>query len=88
LPNSRSGDIESSKEASRRSSFDDLGIEANADKKKQSRSNHQRLLAIEIFNSLVKSSQKNSNLLKALGQNLDLITQVSITVLQTSDSWQ
>ena len=35
-----SGDIESSKEVSRRSSFDDLGIEANADKKKQSRSNH------------------------------------------------
>ena len=34
LPNSRSGDIESSKEASRRSSFDDLGIEANADMKK------------------------------------------------------
>lgn len=59
LPNAKSNEIESSGEVSRRGSFDDLGIEANADKKKQSRSNHQRLLAIEIFNSLVKASQKN-----------------------------
>jgi ATP-dependent Lon protease len=52
------------------------------------RSQHQRLLAIEIFNSLVKAAQKNKELLKVLGSNLDLITSVLITVLQKSDSWQ
>jgi len=88
LPNNKSNEIESSAEGSRRASFDDLGIEANAEKKKQSRSNHQRLLAIEIFNALVRASQKNTDLLKVLGNNLELITSVSITVLQTSDSWQ
>ena len=52
-----------------------------------SRSNHQRLKAIEIFSSLIKSSQKNANLLKTLTDNLGAINSVINTVLKTSNSW-
>jgi Zn finger protein HypA/HybF involved in hydrogenase expression len=46
------------------------------------------MLAIEIFNSLVRATQKNKELLKVLAQNLDLITSVLITVLHTADTWK
>ena len=52
-----------------------------------SRSNHQRLLAIEIFNSLVKASQKNHELLRTLSRHLDLISSTILLVLRTSDTW-
>ena len=55
--------------------------------KTSSRSNHQRLLAIEIFNSLVKSSHKNSELLNCLESNIELISGVLVSVLKSSDSW-
>ena len=82
-------------QSSRSASFDGLGKDSEAsgadgDKKDKtvSRSNHQRLLAIDIFNSLVKASFKNQALLKAVGSNLDLITSVLLIVLKSSDSWQ
>lgn len=53
-----------------------------------SRSNHQRLLAIEIFNTLVKSAQKNKELAASLSSNLGLITDVLVTLVKTSDTWQ
>lgn len=53
-----------------------------------SRSNHQRLLAIEIFNTLVKSAQKNKDLAASLSSNLGLITDVLVTIVKTSDTWQ
>jgi hypothetical protein len=56
--------------------------------KLQARSNHQRLQAIEIFNSLVKSAQKNSDLLKCLENNTKLISDVLVTVVKTSDTWK
>merc|ERR1712086_1176278 len=46
------------------------------------------LLAIDIFNSLVKASQKNHALLKSTASYLDLITSVLLIVLKSSDSWQ
>lgn len=65
------------------------GAEGEKDTAKTSaRSNHQRLLAIDIFNSLVKASQKNHALLKSIASYLDLITSVLLIVLKTSDSWQ
>ena len=82
-------------QASRRASFDKLGqdsdlsgVDGEKKDKTTSRSNHQRLLAIEIFNSLVKASQKNQALLKAIGSNLELITSVLLIVLKSSDTWQ
>jgi len=45
------------------------GAESSPDKKRDvSRSNHQRLQAIEIFHSLVKASVKNKKLLKGLAE--------------------
>jgi len=68
----------------------ELSVGGGDDKanKLQARSNHQRLLAIEIFNSLVKSSQKNAQLMLALSNSIDLISGVLVTLLKTSDSWQ
>lgn len=57
-------------------------------KNEGSRSNHQRVLAIEIFLSMVKAAQKNLSLLKALAENLDLITQILCTLLKSSNSWE
>mmetsp|Transcript_18132 Transcript_18132/g.30976 ORF Transcript_18132/g.30976 Transcript_18132/m.30976 type:complete len:332 (-) Transcript_18132:50-1045(-) len=54
----------------------------------KSRSNNQRLKAFEIFSSLVKQAQKNPQLLKMLAQNIDLISQVIVLVVRTSDSFQ
>ena len=59
----------------------DSEVSGHETEKSGARSQHQRLLAIEIFNSLVKAAQKNPELLKVLGQNLELITSVLITVL-------
>ena len=53
-----------------------------------SRSNHQRLLAIDILNSLVKASQKNKELLACLAKNLDVISNVLVNVVNFADSWQ
>ena len=57
-------------------------------KNEGSRSNHQRVLAIEIFLSMVKAAQKNLSLLKALAENLDLITQILCILLKSSNSWE
>jgi hypothetical protein len=56
--------------------------------KSGARSNHQRLMAIEIFNTLVKSAHKNESLAMSLSENTSLITDVLVTVVKTSDSWQ
>jgi hypothetical protein len=55
----------------------------------QARSQHQRLLALEIFNSLVKSAQKNEELKKVLGQkdSIEVLTNVLITLVKTANSW-
>lgn len=45
-------------------------------------------MAFEIFSSMVKSSAKNEQLLKALQSHLLLISDVLCTVVKTSDSWQ
>lgn len=63
------------------------GKEEESKDKSGARSNHQRLLAIEIFNSLVKASQKNTELLKTLARHLDLISSTILLVLRTSDTW-
>lgn len=63
------------------------GAEPEKENKTNARSNHQRLLAIEIFNSLVKASQKNTELLKTLSRHLDLISSTILVVLRTSDTW-
>ena len=63
------------------------GSEPEKENKTNARSNHQRLLAIEIFNSLVKASQKNTELLKTLSRHLDLISSTILVVLRTSDTW-
>jgi hypothetical protein len=55
---------------------------------KSSRSNHQRLQAIEILNSLVRSSGKNPALLSALGDKIELISNVLVTLLKTAETWQ
>jgi len=52
-----------------------------------SRSNHQRLQAIEIFTCLVKASQSNKHLLAALAAQLDLIGQVMVIIVKSADSW-
>jgi hypothetical protein len=67
----------------------DAGAEPEKEEKNKSnaRSNHQRLLAIEIFNSLVKASQKNTELLKTLARHMDLISSTILVVLRTSDTW-
>jgi len=67
------------------------GVDSAHHEKKSSteaRSNHQRLLAIEILNSMVRASAKNEGLLIALTKNLDIISRVLVTVVKTSDSWQ
>ena len=63
------------------------GAEAEKEGKSTARSNHQRLLANEIFNSLVKASQKNTQLLKTLSRHLDLISSTILVDLRTSDTW-
>ena len=65
-----------------------IDSEVSAGGEEKARSQHQRMLAIEIFSSLVKASQKNQELLSVLAKDLDLITSVLLTVVQTSDSWQ
>tara|TARA_B110000285_G_C14773239_1_gene445006 strand:+ start:103 stop:486 length:384 start_codon:yes stop_codon:yes gene_type:complete len=78
----RSKSLESLKES------EHSGAEAEKEGgKSTARSNHQRLLAIEIFNSLVKASQKNTQLLKTLSRHLDLISSTILVVLRTSDTW-
>jgi hypothetical protein len=62
--------------------------EKNGTTKLQSRSNHQRLMAIEIFNSLVKSASKNEDLLKSLESSIQIISDVLVTIVKTSDTWQ
>lgn len=44
-------------------------------------------MAIEIFNTLVKSASKNKDLAKSLLNNMELISDVLVTVVKTSDSW-
>ena len=56
--------------------------------KTASRSNHQRIQAIEIFNSLVKAGQKNHKLLQGLAEHLELITSVVLSMLKSADTWQ
>ena len=51
------------------------------------RSNHQRLLAVEIFGSLVKAAGKNPELEAALFSNITLISGVLTQVLKSSDQW-
>ena len=64
-------------------------VESGEEEKTEgSRSNQQRLLAIEIFNSLVKASGQNKDLLKVLDANLEKISAVIITLTKTSDSWK
>lgn len=53
-----------------------------------SRSNHQRLLAIEIFLQLIRTGQTtNPSVLTTLGDNFELISQVLVVVIKTADSW-
>ena len=81
LPPGKQADFGDSAENSRKSSGQ---IESD---KTSSRSSHQRLLAIEIFNSLVKSSMKNPELLVTLGQNTDLISGVLIQIVHQSQTF-
>lgn len=70
------------------SAADSSAVDKASPAKTSSRSNHQRLQAIEIFNSLVKATQKNNKLLVGLAEQLDLITSVIISMLKSADSWQ
>ena len=84
LPNA---DVGSSALAESEVSANEASPEKN-NNKLQARSNHQRLVAFEIFSSMVKSSAKNEDLLKALQSQILLISDVLCTVVKTSDSWQ
>ena len=52
-----------------------------------SRSNHQRLQAIEMVGQLIKASNGSESATKALADNLGLMTTVMIRVIETTDSW-
>lgn len=53
-----------------------------------SRSNHQRLQAVELFGFLIKESLNSEQARKALQANLQLISTVIIKVIETADSWK
>lgn len=53
-----------------------------------SRSNHQRLQAVELFGFLIKDCQNSEESRRALQKNLELISTVIIKVVETSDSWK
>eukprot|EP00347_Sterkiella_histriomuscorum_P021443 403333957 len=53
-----------------------------------SRSNHQRLQAVELFGLLIKESQNSQEARDALQKNLQLISTVIIKVIETADSWK
>lgn len=64
------------------------GGEHSEDEGDGSRSNHQRLQAVELFGLLIKESYNNEDARQALQKNLQLISTVIIKVIQTSDSWK
>ncbi|CDW74667.1 UNKNOWN [Stylonychia lemnae] len=53
-----------------------------------SRSNHQRLQAVELFGLLIKESLNHELAREALQKNLQLISTVIIKVIETCDSWK
>jgi len=62
--------------------------ESKEEKTEGSRTNNQRLQAIEIFNSLVKASQNGEELRAVMEENLEKICAVLITVLKNSEAWK
>lgn len=59
-----------------------------AKKEEGSRSNHQRLQAIELLASLIKSSEKDAAARALIAENISLMTNVICKVVQTSETWQ
>lgn len=57
-------------------------------KEEGSRSNHQRLQAIELLAALIKSSEKESAARALIAENMGLMTSVICKVVQTSETWQ
>lgn len=51
------------------------------------RSNHQRLMAIELYQILIKVAMKDSKAKQKLADNLELLSGVVCKVVETSDSW-
>jgi hypothetical protein len=53
-----------------------------------SRSNHQRLQAVELLGHLIKDCTQHGSSRKLLSANIDLISQVITSTVETSDSWK
>ena len=56
-------------------------------KEEGSRSNHQRLQAIELLASLIKFSEKDAAARLLIAENMTLMTSVICKVVQTSETW-
>lgn len=53
-----------------------------------SRSNHQRLQAVELLNHLIKDCRQHASSRKLLTANIELIAQVIVSTVDTADSWK
>lgn len=60
----------------------------NEDEGEGSRSNHQRLQAVELLGLLIKVCQNDSIAKEHLKANIQLISSVIIRCVQTADSWK
>lgn len=61
--------------------------ETSEEDKGGSRSNHQRLQAVEMVGTLIKGSMGNKEATESLAKNMKLMTSVLIKVIETADSW-
>jgi hypothetical protein len=53
-----------------------------------SRSNHQRLQAVELLNHLIKDCRQHASSRKLLVSHIELISQVIVSTVDTADSWK
>lgn len=62
--------------------------ESKEDGEEGSRSNHQRVMAIELYGLLIKVAQKDAAAKKLLAKNLPLLGAVVGKVVETAETWQ
>ncbi len=60
----------------------------NEEEGQGSRSNHQRLQAVELLNHLIKDCRQHASSRKLLVTNIELIAQVIVSTVETADSWK
>ena len=60
----------------------------SAEEQEGSRSQHQRLQAIELMQSLIKATEKDAKAAKQLASNIGLLTSVIHKVVDTNETWQ